>query len=67
MGNGMENMNDKSQTAVTVSDKIINSFVKKLATEKGFEEVAARLQTTLFTGKISDATIRSALFEDDVS
>lgn len=60
-------MVEKSQTAVTVSDKIIKSFVTKLALEKGFEEVAERLQATLSANKISDATIRSALFEDDVS
>lgn len=67
MGNSLEPMIEKSQTAVTVSDTIIQSFVKKLTTEKGFEEVAARLQATLSANKISDAAIRSALFEDDVS
>jgi len=51
----------------TVSDRIIKTFLESLLKEKGYEEIAQRLEEAILENKPTEASIRSALFDEEVS
>jgi len=60
-------MEEKKLEPGTVCDKIVKTFLDQLAATKGFEEIADRLEGAILNKKPTEATIRSALFEEEVS
>lgn len=60
-------MEEKKIEPGTVCDKIVKSFLDQMATTKGFEEIAGRLEGAILNKKPTESLIRSALFEEEVS
>ncbi len=50
-----------------VCDKIVKIFLERLAETQGLEEVAGRLEAAIANKKPTEASIRSALFEEEIS
>ena len=51
-----------------VSRKVVEAFIAELASKEEFAGVASRLKTEIIdNNNISEAAIRQALFEDDLS
>ena len=48
-----------------VSDRVLNAFVNKLASEEEYAEVAGRLKDVVFNDKVSEKTLRTALFGEE--
>lgn len=47
----------------SVSDKILDKFIKELAVEDGMEETSSRLRKIIFENKtVNEKAIREALF-----
>lgn len=66
LGRVVDAMSDKESEPQTVSDKIIDKFLKSLAAEKGFEETATRLRKTIFENNTTaEKPIRDALFGEN--
>lgn len=51
----------------TVSDKIIKKFLNQLSEEKSLEGIVEKLKKVVFEEKLSEASIRSAMFEEETS
>ncbi len=63
-------MNDEkeinsSNEVGNVSDRVLNAFVNKLAAEEEYIEVAGRLKDAVFNDKVSEKTLRTALFGEE--
>jgi hypothetical protein len=63
-------MSDEEESAASgkignVSDRVLDAFVGKLASEEEYAEVAARLKDVVFNDKVSEKTLRTALFGEE--
>lgn len=65
----MSNQEEKvvSNEVGNVSDRVLNAFVNKLAAEEEYAEVAGRLKDVVFNDKVSEKTLRTALFGEEES
>lgn len=50
-----------------VSDRVLDAFISKLETEGEYAEVAGRLKDVVFNDKVSEKTLRTALFGEEES
>jgi hypothetical protein len=65
-------MSDEEESAASgkignVSDRVLDAFVNKLASEEEYAEVAGRLKDVVFNDKVSEKTLRAALFGEEES
>lgn len=60
-----EEENTASGEVGNVSDRVLNAFVNKLASEEDYAEVAGRLKDVVFNDKVSEKTLRTALFGEE--
>jgi hypothetical protein len=60
-------MSDGKTESGTVCDKIVRTFLDQLAAVTGFEEIAGKLEDAILDNKPSENSIRTALFDEDVS
>lgn len=60
-------MQEKKPEPRTICDKIVKNFLDQLAVTKGYEAIAGRLEKAILNEKLTEATIRSALFDEEVS
>jgi len=62
-------MSEEEKTVSTeignVSDRVLDVFVNKLASEEEYVEVAGRLKDVVFNDKVSEKTLRTALFGEE--
>lgn len=59
-------MSEKCKEEIhNVSDKILQAFIDKLSIEAGYEEITERLKKVIFDKRVSEASIRSALFDEE--
>lgn len=50
-----------------VSDRVLDAFISKLEAEEEYAEVAGRLKDVVFNDKVSEKTLRTALFGEEES
>lgn len=63
-------MSDEEESATSakignVSDRVLDAFVDKLASEEEYAEVSGRLKDVVFNDKVSEKTLRIALFGEE--
>ena len=62
-------MSEEEKTVSTeignVSDRVLDVFVNKLASEEEYVEVAGRLKDVVFNDKVSEKSLRTALFGEE--
>ena len=49
----------------SVSDRVLNAFINKLSSEEEYSEVSGRLKDVLFNEKVSEKSLRTALFDEE--
>jgi len=57
--------NAEKDPVENVSERVLNAFVNRLASEEEYTEVAERLKDVVFNDKISEKTLRIALFGEE--
>jgi len=57
--------NEEKDPVENVSERVLNAFVNKLASAEEYTEIAARLKDVVFNDKISEKTLRIALFGEE--
>lgn len=65
-------MSDEEESTVSgkignVSDRVLDAFISKLEAEEEYAEVAGRLKDVVFNDKVSEKTLRTALFGEEES
>jgi len=60
-----EKENSASSEIGNVSDKVLSVFITELASDPEYAEVASRLNDVVFNDKISEKSLRTALFDED--
>lgn len=60
-------MQEKKPEPRTVCDKIVKTFLDQLIVTRGCEEIAGRLEEAILNEKPTEAAIRSALFNEEIS
>lgn len=57
--------NEEKDPVENVSERVLNTFVNKLASEEEYVEVAGRLKDVVFNDKVSEKSLRNALFGEE--
>lgn len=57
--------NEEQDPVENVSERVLNAFVNKLASEEEYTEVADRLKDVVFNDKVSEKALRIALFGEE--
>lgn len=57
--------NEGKDPVENVSERVLNAFVNKLASEDEYAAVAKRIKDVVFKGKVSEKSLRAALFGEE--
>lgn len=57
--------NEDKDPVENVSERVLNAFVKRLASQDEYAEVSNRIKDVVFKDKVSEKLLRTALFGEE--